>query len=43
VVVVGGGWGGLGSSKALAKAGFKVTILDALPDPSGNTPFQTPT
>ena len=44
VAVVGGGWGGLGAAKALVESGkYKVTVLDALPDPTGNTPFLTPT
>jgi hypothetical protein len=39
VVVVGGGWGGMGAAKAACEAGCKVTLLDALPDPTGRTPF----
>lgn len=43
VAVVGAGWGGFGASKALCEAGCKVTLLDGLPDPTGATPYLTPT
>ena len=43
VAVIGAGWGGLGAAKALCEAGAEVTLLDALPDPSGATPYLTPT
>lgn len=39
VAVVGGGWGGWGAAKALCEAGCRVTLLDALPDPTGATPY----
>jgi uncharacterized protein with NAD-binding domain and iron-sulfur cluster len=41
VAVVGGGWAGWGAAKALCESGVKVTLLDALPDPSGKTPYLT--
>lgn len=43
VAVVGAGWGGWGATKALCEAGCTVTLLDGLPDPTGQTPFLTPT
>merc|ERR1719478_1873724 len=43
VAVVGAGWGGWGAAKALVENGCKVTLLDALPDPTGATPYLTPT
>mmetsp|Transcript_104305 Transcript_104305/g.162589 ORF Transcript_104305/g.162589 Transcript_104305/m.162589 type:complete len:660 (+) Transcript_104305:1-1980(+) len=43
VAVVGGGWGGWGAAKALVENGCRVTLLDALPDPTGRTPYLTPT
>uniref|UniRef100_A0A7S0IUY5 Amine oxidase domain-containing protein n=1 Tax=Calcidiscus leptoporus TaxID=127549 RepID=A0A7S0IUY5_9EUKA len=42
VAVVGAGWGGWGAAKALLENGCKVTLLDALPDPCGETPYLTP-
>eukprot|EP00607_Mallomonas_marina_P002167 CAMPEP_0182434794 /NCGR_PEP_ID=MMETSP1167-20130531/71865_1 /TAXON_ID=2988 /ORGANISM="Mallomonas Sp, Strain CCMP3275" /LENGTH=212 /DNA_ID=CAMNT_0024625051 /DNA_START=168 /DNA_END=802 /DNA_ORIENTATION=+ len=42
VVVVGAGWGGWGAAKALCENGCKVTIIDSLPDPTGSTPYTTP-
>lgn len=42
-VVVGGGWGGWGACKALAEAGQTVTLVDALPDPTGATPYRSTT
>ena len=39
VAVVGAGWGGWGAAKSLAEAGCKVTLLDAIPDPTGATPY----
>jgi uncharacterized protein with NAD-binding domain and iron-sulfur cluster len=44
-VVVGAGWGGWGAAKALCQAGSnaRVIILDALPDPTGQTPYLSPT
>lgn len=42
--VVGGGWGGWGAAKALCEAeGVEVTLLDALSDPTGRTPFLSKT
>merc|ERR1719453_2328555 len=43
VAIVGAGWGGWGAAKALVENGAKVTLLDALPDPTGKTPYLTPT
>ena len=42
VAVIGAGWGGWGAAKALVENGCKVTLLDALPDPTGATPYLTP-
>jgi uncharacterized protein with NAD-binding domain and iron-sulfur cluster len=43
--VVGGGWGGWGAAKALCESGVdaEVILLDALPDPTGATPFLSKT
>jgi NADPH-dependent 2,4-dienoyl-CoA reductase/sulfur reductase-like enzyme len=43
--VVGGGWGGWGAAKALCEAqeDVEVTLFDALPDPTGATPFLSKT
>ena len=40
-LVVGGGWGGWGAAKALCESSIDchVTLLDALPDPTGATPY----
>lgn len=45
IAVVGGGWGGWGAAKALcqAKEDIEVTLLDALPDPTGLTPYLSKT
>merc|ERR1719247_409766 len=43
VAVVGAGWGGWGAAKALVESGCRVTLLDGLPDPTGKTPYTTPT
>jgi len=43
VVVVGAGWGGWAAAKALCENGCDVTLLDGLPDPSGEKPYLTPT
>lgn len=42
VAVVGGGWGGWGAAKALCEQGCRVTLIDALPDPTGATPTLSP-
>ena len=45
-IVVGGGWGGWGAAKALCESGIDnidVTMIDALPDPTGKTPYLSPT
>ena len=44
-VVVGGGWGGWGAAKALCEAGIDadVPLIDALPDPTGATPYLSKT
>jgi len=44
-VVVGAGWGGWGAAKALCESGIDadVTIIDALPDPTGRTPYLSKT
>ena len=42
VAVIGAGWGGWGAAKALVENGCRVTLLDALPDPTGKTPYLTP-
>jgi NADPH-dependent 2,4-dienoyl-CoA reductase/sulfur reductase-like enzyme len=36
-LIIGGGWGGWGAAKALCESGLDadITILDALPDPTG--------
>lgn len=47
--VVGGGWGGWGAAKALCEATanqkdeYEIILLDALPDPTGKTPYLSPT
>jgi len=43
VAVVGAGWGGWAAAKALSESGVRVTLLDGLPDPTGATPYLTPT
>jgi uncharacterized protein with NAD-binding domain and iron-sulfur cluster len=43
VAVVGAGWGGWAACKALVANGCRVTLLDSLPDPTGATPYLTPT
>ncbi|KAJ1474433.1 hypothetical protein T484DRAFT_1832407 [Baffinella frigidus] len=40
---VGAGWGGWAAAKALCENGCDVTLLDGLPDPSGEKPYLTPT
>lgn len=44
-VIVGAGWGGWGAAKALCESGIdaEITIIDALPDPTGNTPYLSAT
>ena len=41
IAIVGGGWGGWGAAKAICESqeNVEVTLLDALPDPTGATPF----
>jgi len=41
VVVIGAGWAGWGAAKALCEAGVRVTLVDGMADPSGNTPMTT--
>ena len=45
IAIVGGGWGGWGAAKAIcqAKENVEVTLLDALPDPTGATPYLSKT
>ena len=43
VAVVGAGFGGWGAVKSLIEAGQEVVLIDTLPDPTGSTPFTTPT
>jgi len=44
-VVVGAGWGGWGAAKALCESQLnaEVIIIDALPDPTGKTPYVSKT
>jgi uncharacterized protein with NAD-binding domain and iron-sulfur cluster len=44
-VIVGAGWGGWGAAKALCESGVDadITIIDALPDPTGNKPYLSKT
>mmetsp|Transcript_18044 Transcript_18044/g.26927 ORF Transcript_18044/g.26927 Transcript_18044/m.26927 type:complete len:615 (+) Transcript_18044:54-1898(+) len=44
-VIIGGGWGGWGAAKALCEAGLPadITLIDALPDPTGATPYLSAT
>jgi hypothetical protein len=44
ICVVGAGWGGWGAAKALCEAtvdkdDYEIILLDALPDPTGQTPY----
>lgn len=44
-VIVGGGWGGWGAAEALVESGIvnvDVTLIDALSDPTGSTPYLSP-
>merc|ERR1719478_721016 len=43
VAVVGAGWGGWAAAQSLLENGCRVTLLDSLPDPTGETPYLTPT
>ena len=45
IAIIGGGWGGWGAAKAIcqAKEDVEVILLDALPDPTGATPFLSKT
>jgi len=42
IAVVGAGWGGWAAAKALCENGCEVTLLDGLPDPTGEQPYLTP-
>jgi len=44
IAVICGGWGGVLARprRLLGEASYRVTLLHALPDPTGNTPFLTP-
>jgi uncharacterized protein with NAD-binding domain and iron-sulfur cluster len=44
-LVIGGGWGGWGAAKALCESGLdaEIILLDALPDPTGKTPYLSKT
>jgi uncharacterized protein with NAD-binding domain and iron-sulfur cluster len=44
-LVIGGGWGGWGAAKALCESGIyaDVTLIDALPDPTGAQPYLSKT
>ena len=44
-VIIGGGWGGWGAAKSLCESGIdnlEVIMIDALPDPTGKTPYLSP-
>jgi len=44
-VVIGAGWGGWGAAKGLCESGIdnlEVIMIDALPDPTGKTPYLSP-
>ncbi len=48
ICIVGGGWGGWGAAKALCEATannpeYEIILLDALPDPTGITPYLSQT
>lgn len=43
VIVIGAGWAGFGAAKALCDNNCRVTLFDTLPDPSGESPFLSPT
>jgi uncharacterized protein with NAD-binding domain and iron-sulfur cluster len=44
-LIVGGGWAGWGAAKALCESNLdvEVILMDALPDPSSRTPYQSKT
>jgi uncharacterized protein with NAD-binding domain and iron-sulfur cluster len=44
-VIVGAGWGGWGAAKALCEGGVdaEIIMIDALPDPTGRTPYLSST
>lgn len=44
-VIIGGGWGGWGAAKTLCQSGLdaEVVLIDALPDPTGVTPYLSKT
>ena len=41
VVVIGAGWAGWGTAKALCEASIRVTLVDGMSDPTGRTPMRT--
>ena len=41
VAVIGAGWAGWGAAKSLCEAGVRVTLIDAINDPTGSTPIIT--
>merc|ERR1719353_1022539 len=43
VAVVGAGWGGWAAAQTLLENGCRVTLLDSLPDPTGESPYLMPT
>ena len=42
-VIVGAGFGGWGAAKAIVESGNEAVLIDSIPDPTGATPFLTPT
>ena len=42
VAVVGAGFGGWGAVKSIVEAGHECVLIDAIPDPTGKSPFLTP-
>ena len=42
VAVVGAGFGGWGAAKSIVEAGHECVLIDAIPDPTGKSPFLTP-
>ena len=48
ICIVGGGWGGWGAAKALCESTsnndeYEIILMDALPDPTGQTPYLSKT